>query len=271
MTYDFTDELHIKFYKKIYDIAGINLEKKKELLKCRLLKRMTVLKITSYEQYYNYVINDVKGEELSNLLTAVSTNITSFFREIQHFDFLKKNIVPKIFNSENRIVKGWSAASSSGEEAYSILITIMESVQDLNKYDLKITGTDISTKVLEQASSGVYSFEKLKTVEDNIKNKYFKLSDDKKFFEIRGDLKRFVNFKYFNLMSENYPFNAQFDFIFCRNVIIYFDRKTQQKVIDKLIGSLKPEGYLIVGHSECLTGIEHNLKYIQPTIYSKSK
>jgi chemotaxis protein methyltransferase CheR len=265
----FSDEHHKKFSDFVYNLAGINLANKKELLRTRLLKRMNALKLTDYNDYYNLLTIQKSKEELKNFLTVVSTNFTSFFREKAHFDFLKNKIIPETFNSSNPYIRCWSAASSSGEEAFTILITLLEAGINLDGFDFKLLGTDISSRVLELANQASYPIDKLSNVPNFIIQKYFNYNNDKTVVTAKNSIKKYVSFKFFNLLTEKYPFKRQFDFIFCRNVIIYFDKPTQQKVINKLYNTLKPGGYFIVGHSESLTGIDHKFKYIQPTIYKK--
>jgi len=266
--FELSDELFEAFKNFIYDVSGIDLSKKKELLRARLIKRLRSLNMP-FEDYFKYVKSN--DTEIKNMLTVVSTNLTFFFREPAHFDFLKKEIVPKIFNCDNPYIRGWSAAASSGEEAYSILISILEAGVNLSYYDFKLLATDISSKVIETAGEGIYDYEKIAKISEELKKKYFLKSGSGKnvTVKIKDYIRKYVTFTFLNLMQDYYPFKKNFDFIFCRNVIIYFDKPTQESVIDKLYNYLKPGGYLFVGHSESLVGIKHHFKYVKPTIYKK--
>ncbi|MDH5638066.1 MAG: chemotaxis protein CheR, partial [Nitrospinota bacterium] len=230
----------------------------------------------SFREYYDFILNDRSGRELVAMLDAVSTNVTSFFREGGHFDYLGKTVAPAVIRrnekSPIKTIRGWSAGCSSGEEAYSIAITLLE-VTGLGGrgWDTKILATDISTEMLERAQRGEYSAEKLKSAPGRLTQKYFDKTerDSEKIYSVKPDVKKLVSFRRFNLMTAKYPFKRKFDFIFCRNVMIYFDRPTQQALIGKFFDALEPGGALMIGHSESLTGIEHRFKYMLPTIYQK--
>lgn len=257
----------------IYKEAGINLgHSKKELLQSRLNKRMRVLGCRNLEQYYDFLVNDSTGEEMVKMLDVVSTNLTSFFRENNHFTFLGSKIIPemlirKTMNRNNKI-RAWSAGCSSGEEPYSIAITLCEANENKSFMDIKILATDISTKMLSHAERGVYKKEKLKNVPTKIRNKYFE-NVDKEHYKVCDALRNMVVVRRLNLMDQTFPFKGKFDFIFCRNVIIYFDKETQKSIVDKFYKYLATDGFLFMGHSEGLAGIETNFKYVQPTVYQK--
>ena len=266
-------------FRKISDIVykhcGINLHAgKKELVRARLAKMLRQGKFNNFPEYLNYVLEDKTGKEFSNLIDSICTNLTSFFRERQHFDFLKDQFLPALIerkrkNKDYRI-RVWSAGCSSGEEVYSIAITLKEALEKCVQWDVKILGTDISTKMLEIAHKGYYGEERISSFPIQQRNRYLLSKREKgsKVFEVSKTLRDIVIFKHLNLM-ENWPINGPLDFIFCRNVMIYFDKPTQQYLIGRYWDILDSGAVLFTGHSESLTGINHKFKYVQPTIYMK--
>jgi len=254
----------------IYSKYGIKIPiAKKILLETRLQKRLRALGINCFKEYLNKVIHDKEEEETRRMIEQVSTNTTDFFRERDHFEFLKKEILPKW--KEREQMKIWSAATSSGEEAYSIAITIQEfnSLKNI-VIPYEITATDISEKILKQGASGTYSYDRVSALPHEILKKYFLKSHDKKYVKVVKEIRNKITFARHNLMDQIYPKGKRFDIIFCRNVLIYFDRETQRKVITKLYERLEPGGYLFLGHSESIFGM--NLPLIQKahTTYQKS-
>jgi chemotaxis protein methyltransferase CheR len=208
------------------------------------------------------------------MLDAISTNLTSFFREEKHFDFLQQIVLPdyaasKIANGSHEL-RFWSAGCSSGEEAYSTAILLMEHFGEDSNCDIKILGTDISTKVLEQAKGGVYPAAKLEKIQTSLARKYFHrgYGSQEGYFKVKPLLRDMVRFKRLNLI-EPFPFEDAFDVILCRNVMIYFDERTQEALANKLYDVLLDGGYLFIGHSETFTRISHRFKYIKPSVYQK--
>lgn len=273
---DISDREFEMFRKLIFEKSGINLHQgKRELVRTRLGSRLRRLGFRTYREYYKYVEDDKSGDELVNLLDAISTNLTSFYREMNHFQFLIKTIIPEMVERKRaagvREARAWSAGCSSGEEPYSIAFTLMDHMETIQTWDVKILATDISTQMLERAAGGLYTEEQAKTLPRNILLKYFTREDvdGKKMYRIRDEVKEVVFFKRFNLVTSGFPFKRKFDFIFCRNVMIYFDKPTQQTLVNKFYSVLAGGGYLLIGHSESLTGIRHQFKYVQPTIYQK--
>jgi chemotaxis protein methyltransferase CheR len=261
------------FSNLIYEKSGIFLrDNKKPLVHSRLSKRMRKLNISSFEDYYHYVEKDKSNEEIIHLIDAISTNVTSFFRENNHFELLKTTVIPEIIQRQDEYINIWSAACSTGEEPYSIALTLQDALANYKNYNLKILATDISKTVLEKAESGIYPKNKIDK-EINFINlqKYFDKVQGNKInaYRVKEKLKEMIRFRMFNLNSETWPFKKKFDFIFCRNVMIYFNKETQTKLISKFYDVLKPNGYLFVGHSESLTGIKYKFKYYQATVYKK--
>jgi chemotaxis protein methyltransferase CheR len=201
-------------------------------------------------------------------------NLTSFFREYQHFEFMNEKFLPKLLEQKrkerNLRLRGWSAGCSSGEEPYSIAITLLEAVSGQGRWDMKVLATDISTKMLGTAQRGIYEKERVAAVPPMQKNKYLnQVSEDgQEVFQVSDSVRNTVIFKYLNLMKD-WPVRGPLDFIFCRNVMIYFDKPTQQTLVNRFWDLLGSQGILFTGHSESLTGIEHKYEYIQPTIYRK--
>jgi len=269
-----------KDFRKISDLVykhcGINLHAgKKELVRARLAKRLRNGNFKTFPEYMKHVMEDKTGEEFSVLIDSLSTNLTAFFREKQHFEFMHDSLLPRLMDRKrkdrNFKIRCWSAGCSSGEEPYSIAITLHEAVERQGRWDVKVLATDISTRVLQKAREGVYEQERVAPVPTLQKNKYLVLrqQDGQKVFEAGKILKETVIFKYLNLQKE-WPIRVPVDFIFCRNVMIYFDKPTQQRLINRFWELLSPGGILFTGHSESLTGIEHRFDYIQPTIYMKA-
>ncbi|MGM0417182.1 MAG: CheR family methyltransferase [Thermodesulfobacteriota bacterium] len=257
--------------KLVYDECGINLhEGKKELVRSRLAKRLRDLNISEF-RVYKSMLED-SGEELINLLNAVSTNLTSFFREKKHFDFLEKRGLSQIVKNldNNKTINAWSAGCSTGEEPYTIAMVIDSWIESMPGYDFRITATDISTDVLLKADAGIYDILKTAGIDQQTLRKYFQKGTGKRkgYVRIQKKLRKKIDFMRFNLMQP-YTYDTSFDFIFCRNVMIYFEKKIQATVINKFYDILKPGGFLFVGHSESLMNINHKFKYVEPTIYQK--
>ncbi len=279
MELEISDSLFRKFSSLIYEVAGIYLhEGKKSLLQARISKRLRATGIKSFEEYYKYITNPNNFAEFINFIDAISTNLTYFFREEQHFRFLEEVALPEITarkrNERTRRIRFWSAACSTGEEPYSMAMCTLEWMEANTlgiNWDFKILATDISTQVLKVAIRGVYSAERLKNVPPHLKIKYFtKIQENGEDtnYEISEKLKSIVVFRRLNL-KDPYPFKGPFDVIFCRNVMIYFDKPTQQEIVSKISSYLDSGGYFMVGHSESLAGLKHDLIYIKPAIYKK--
>jgi len=259
-----------KISKLVYQISGIDLhEGKEELVKARLIKRLRHLKIYDFNQYLKYITNDKSGEEIGAMVDILTTNKTNFFRESEHLDFLKNEIIP---HWGNRPVRIWSAGCSSGEEPYSIAIVLNECITDVVRRDIKILATDISDRMMEKARQGVYDEENLKDMSPHLKHKYFHKagtgSGHK--YKVIPRLQSMVSFAKLNLM-ESWPMRGPFDVIFCRNVMIYFDRPTQEHLVQRFWHLLGEGGYLLVGHSESLSFIAHEYRYRMPAVYQKVK
>jgi chemotaxis protein methyltransferase CheR len=260
----------------VYEHCGINLhDGKKELVKARLGKRLREGAFRSFAEYYRYVITPEGTDELVMMIDAISTNLTYFFREENHFAKLGK-IVPVIMTATVKDVRPgrlriWSAGCSTGEEPYSLAITLCEHAP-YTHMDISITATDISSRVLHTAASGTYQLDKLKNVSSDILKKYFQSGCGrwKGYCRIKKEIRDFVRFQRFNLMEKPPP-DFLFDVIFCRNVMIYFDKTTQAALVKRFYDCLNKGGYFFIGHSESLTGLDHGFKYIEPSVYRKEQ
>lgn len=261
----------------IYETSGISLgDNKQELVKTRLGKRLRALDLKSYREYLEFVSEEANDHERMLMINAISTNFTSFFREKQHFDFLVKKALPDIVRRKqaarsNRI-RAWCAAASSGEEPYSLALTLLDFFKDQPAWDIKLLATDISTKVLTDAVRGVYSKEKVKTVSSALLDRYFDKESGKEgaLYSVRDEVKRIIVFRRLNLMDRTFQFRGPFDFVSCRNVMIYFDPPTQAAVVEKLLRYLAPGGYLLIGHSENLpASFRTRVETLAPATYRK--
>ncbi|MFP4055029.1 MAG: CheR family methyltransferase [Phycisphaerae bacterium] len=251
--------------------CGINLhDGKKELVKARLGKRIRHLQMKSFREYMDYVRNDSTGSELTTMLDQISTNLTYFFREEKHFLHLRDKVIPAVQQKGRKRLRIWSAGCSSGEEPYSIAMLLNEALPSINTWDVAILATDLSTKVLGIAQRGVYREERFRETPRHLVTKYFSssASGGEKIYQAKDTLRKLIHFARLNLM-EDWPMKGPFDVIFCRNVMIYFDKPTQGKLVNRYFDLLSPGGVLFLGHSESLTGIQHRYKYVQPAIYQR--
>jgi chemotaxis protein methyltransferase CheR len=259
----------------VYEHCGINLhDGKKELVRARLAKRLREGNFGSFSEYIRYVLDDPTGREFSLLVDSLSTNLTKFFREDQHFEYLRSQLLPRVLaakQSRHHLrIRGWSAGCSTGEEPYSIAIILLEAIQGAGRWDVKLLATDVSTRVLERAKRGLYEKDRIEPIPLPLRNKYLTRSreDGVDLYEVTPALREILIFRYLNLIQD-WPVKGPLDFIFCRNVMIYFDKPTQGRLIGRFFDLLAPGGVLFTGHSESLTGIEHKFRYVQPTIYMK--
>lgn len=269
--YNLTDDNFNVLSKFIYNNYGIHLPiSKKILLESRLQKRLRELQ-KGFNDYINIVLEGGEHEEVIQMINVVSTNKTDFFRENDHFEFLKNTVIKEVSKNKTNL-KIWSSACSSGEEVYSIAMTL-EEYTELNATHLNyhVVGSDISTNVLQKAYEAVYDEERAKDVPAPLMKKYFLRSKDRNDPKVRviKKLRDKVRFERFNLVKNIYPKEGTYDIIFCRNVIIYFDKQTQNKIVNNLADCLRPGGYLFLGHSESLIGIDVPLVQVVHTGYKK--
>lgn len=242
---------------------------KKDMLKSKINKSMSLLGISSYDEYFKLITGSKEKSFLTEFINQISVNKTDFFRENNHFEFIKDNIRFILDNNKaiekNGEIRVWSSACSTGEEPYTLAFILKEyySILGLN---IRILATDIDTKVLSRAIKGIYPQTITSTVERYWVSKYFNKFEGN--FQIKNEVRDMVTFRLFNLMN-TFPFEKNFDIIFCRNVMIYFEPKVQKKIIDKFYDALTEGGLLFIGHSESLSNKSHKFQYIKPTIYRK--
>jgi chemotaxis protein methyltransferase CheR len=253
-----------QFRKLAYEKCGLNLtEAKHELVAARLGKKLRELKLSSYRAYYDLIVADKTGESLIAMIDALSTNHTLFLREAAHFDFLRTVLLPGL-RKRSRI-DVWSAPCSTGEEPYSIAITLFEELGTPPQPSVHIRAVDISTKALDTARAGTYPEGRLAGLPVPLLKRYFRESAPGR-FTVVPEIHHAVEFKRANLI-EPLVETSTYPLIFCRNMMIYFDKPTQEKVLRELVRRLEPGGYLFIGHSESLMGVTHALEYVKPAIY----
>jgi len=244
---------------------------KKTMLQSRLQKRLRDLNIATFKEYIDVVFTE-KGEssELIHMIDVVTTNKTDFFREPAHFDFISREVLPEL--AINRQIKVWSAGCSSGEEVYTIAIVLKEFMLNGTRFDFQILGTDISSRILTKAVNAIYPEDRIFNIPIELKKKYFLKSKERinPTVRVAKELRGKAYYQRLNFIDEEYnAVRDMFDIIFCRNVLIYFDRPTQEKVIRRLCQKLKYGGYFFLGHSESIMGMNLPLKQIRPTIFKK--
>ena len=259
-----------RFRTLIYDESGISLsDQKHSLLASRLSKRLRELGLATFTEYYEMVTEDTTREEFTWMLDLISTNKTDFFREPKHFDFLRERILPELEDAKR--IRIWSSACSSGEEPYTVAMTLYEGVQSPAQWDFKILASDLSTRVLAKAALGLYDEERVRAVPpDRVKRHFLRgHGDSAGLIKVKPHLADMIQFQRMNLMDDRFPIKSPLDLIFCRNVMIYFDRPTQETLVNKFHHYLKPGGYLFIGHSESLQWVTHSFKAVAPTIYQR--
>ncbi|RYZ48735.1 MAG: protein-glutamate O-methyltransferase CheR [Proteobacteria bacterium] len=258
----------------VYKNFGIVLgEEKRSLVVGRLHGCLSKRKISSFSQYLNLIKSDMTGEILSELVNQISTNFTSFYREASHFEYLADKALPEVMkmlsSRRSNDLRIWCAACSSGEEAYTIQMTVMKKLGlQYGTMNAGLLATDISAKVLDLAKAATYTAEQVATVHPDLKKSYFKVLPDGR-HEVKPNVRDQILFRRFNLMNETFPFKTPFQIIFCRNVMIYFDEETRKKLIGKFYELLEPGGYLFIGHSETVPLDCTRFKAILPAVYRK--
>jgi len=258
------------FKSLIYDKAGITLSKnKRTLVVSRLSKRMRQLEIDSFRKYYNKVTEESNGVELQNAIDFLTTNETYFFREDKHFEYLKKNVLNKL--NAGSSFKVWSAASSTGEEAYSIAMVLAEKFGLSSSWS--VYGTDINSDVVKQARRGLYSISESEKIPKGYLREYCLkgVREQSGMMLMDSRLKKHTKFDMLNINGSWPESISVFDVVFLRNIMIYFDLETKQKLVDKIADKIKPGGYLFIGHSETLNQVSERFKVIRPSICQRVK
>ncbi len=250
----------------LYSHSGIRMREGKEgLVRARLTKRLRLLSLPDFDSYLEFVESQPDQVEFAEMIDALTTNKTSFLREASHFDYLRDSVLPELTGP----VRIWSAGCSSGEEPYTLAMLLGDAYD--NTRDVRVLATDISHRVLATAKAGVYGADVMSDVPKAWLDRYWTHKADttgRATYTAMPALRRNVHFAKLNLM-EHWPMQGPFDAILCRNVMIYFDKATQQKLVERYWALLRPGGHLFVGHSESLTGMTHRFRYVMPAVYVK--
>jgi chemotaxis protein methyltransferase CheR len=258
----------------VYQRFGITLsDQKKSLVVGRLQKILRQHNFRTFKQYYDMLVADKTDKSISELANQITTNHTFFFREPEHFDFFRNTILPWMVQEHkqkhNNDLRIWCAAASSGEEPYTLIISLLEYFgADYKNWDCGLLATDVSEKALLAAKRGVYDAQRFQGVTPQIISKYFRKQPDGS-YAVNEELKKEVTIRRFNLMNKMLPFKKQFDCIWCRNVMIYFDLQTKIDLVNRMYEKTVPGGYLLIGHSETLGKDQTPWKYICPAVYRK--
>ncbi|AOT06725.1 CheR family methyltransferase [Pseudoalteromonas luteoviolacea] len=267
--FPFTDTDFQKVSEKVYSACGIVLgPHKREMVYSRLARRIRANGLSNFEDYLAF-LDSSSDQEFSHFINAITTNLTSFFRESHHFDYLKNKLIPKIKedNRHSRRVRVWSAGCSTGEEPYSIAMTVAGEFP--SDWDVKVLATDLDSNVLQKASQGIYSSQSVTGLDDGHLRKWFLKSSDGSQYRVKDQLKNLIFFKRLNLL-EPWPMRGPFDLIFCRNVLIYFDKETKDTLFDgyhRMLAS--SHGHLFIGHSETMSKERSDFKNLGKTMYKK--
>ncbi|MFM7275792.1 MAG: CheR family methyltransferase [Gammaproteobacteria bacterium] len=253
--------------------AAIKLpDSKRQMVYGRLVRRLRELRLGSFAEYVALLRDDPGGPEFVNLINAVTTNLTSFFRERHHFEVLEDKVLPELQqrNAANRRIRVWSAGCSTGEEPYSIAITLRGSSLLSQGWDARVLATDIDTKVLATAEAGVYGIDRIRDLPEDLKRRGFLRGrgDASQRVRVRREMQELITFRQLNLM-EPWPMRHRFDVIFCRNVVIYFDKPTQGRLFDRFADQLNDGGYVFLGHSETMHNLTTRFRLLGQTVYQK--
>jgi chemotaxis protein methyltransferase CheR len=270
-----TDKQFHQFRDLIYEVAGISLsDAKRQLVQSRLGKRLRHHNLSSFGDYYDIVISN--DAEMTTFVNCITTNKTDFFREGHHFDFVRTRFVPNLVATAKlgrgpKRIRVWHAGCSTGEEPYTMAITLLEALEGEGNWDIKLLASDIDTNVLETAERGIYDGDRITDIPTALRCKYFlrNQTDGEVRYKAKPILQELIKFKPINLTQEPWPIRSdvQFDIVFCRNVIIYFDKPTQKRLFQRFESVLKPDGFLIIGHSESLLGVSGAFNSLGQTIY----
>ena len=270
-----SDREFSQYRKLIYSKAGIFLAPaKKALLEARLSRRLRELGVGSFSAYYKYVTEDLSGEELTHLLDRVSTNETHFFREPQQFEFLEKQVFPQWTTQakgglRSHQIRVWSAGCSTGEEPFSLAMTLLDHFPPRLGWEIEIAATDLSCRAIGVAEKAIWPIAKVK----EIPQKYLKqfmlqgVGGQRGYMKAGPEIRSIVTNHRLNLNDEHFCVTPPFDLIFCRNVMIYFDAESRARIVHRLLNFLAPEGYLFVGHAESLSGVSDRIRRVTPTVY----
>jgi chemotaxis protein methyltransferase CheR len=270
--FDFGNEDFQALRKLVKDITGINLsDQKRELVYGRLARRLRALQLTSFAEYRELLDTD-GGREIVQFCNAITTNLTAFFREPHHFEYLRDHLlVPLLSGSAAKRLRIWSAGCSTGEEPYSLAMTILETIPDLGRWDIKILATDLDSDVLERGRRGVYTEERFRNMPLQRRTRFFTERHDGNgvCYEASPELKALITFKQLNLMHP-LPMRGPLNAVFCRNVVIYFDKDTQRDLFARVAQLQRPGDVLFLGHSESLFKVSEDYSLIGRTVYRRA-
>ncbi|HEY1724217.1 MAG TPA: protein-glutamate O-methyltransferase [Steroidobacteraceae bacterium] len=267
--YELSDDDFQRIRSLAHERLGIALaESKRELVYGRLSRRLRALKLRDFASYLKCVEGG-NGQELQHFCNAITTNLTSFFRESHHFDFLAQ-LLPELErrNAQRRRLRFWSAGCSTGEEAYSIAMVVLENTGHLCDWNIRILATDVDTNVLAHARHGQYGADRLEKIEPERVQRWFEPSSDGRHYRVHEPLRQLVSFKTLNLI-DHWPMHGPIDVIFCRNVVIYFDRDTQRQIVARMAGLQRLDDHLLVGHSESLLHVSKQYRLVGDTIHRR--
>ena len=270
--FDFTDKHFNDIRKIVTEHSGIVLsDAKRDMVYSRLVRRLRKTGLTNFDDYCR-LLEDQNHEEFTHFSNAITTNLTSFFRENHHFEILAESVLPEIMerNKATKTIRVWSAGCSTGMETYSIAMVLKEVIPENQGWDVKILATDLDTEVLKTGSDGIYREDRVTGVSDKRINRWFMKgrAENSENLKLSKKLREIISFKQLNLLDP-FPFKGPFDIIFCRNVVIYFDKPTQRVLFDKFANIHANNSYLFIGHSETLYNVTDRYKLIRNTVYKK--
>jgi chemotaxis protein methyltransferase CheR len=270
--FEFTDADFAFIARLVYKESGIVLAgHKRDMVYSRLSRRLRSLNLHNFKSYCNYVEKH-EAEEMMHLVNAITTNLTSFFRENHHFEFLRDTVLPTLAKTnKDKKIRIWSAGCSQGSEPYSIAMVLADFLDKNKGFDAKILATDIDTNMLDRARSGAYRMEDLKSI-PSVYHKYTsqKKREGEQGIMMADSIRQLITFNQLNLLDKHWPMKGLFDVIFCRNVVIYFDKETQRPLFDHYASQMKPQSWLFIGHSESLFKVSDKFELIGKTIYKKA-
>lgn len=271
----FTDTHFRKISQLVGDSTGIRLtEAKKDMVYSRLARRLRQVGMSDFGAYLEFVENDESEQELAQLVNAITTNLTAFFRENHHFEYLKNNVIPELLerNGRERRIRIWSAGCSTGEEPYSIAMAVREAMLGKTGWDVRILATDLDSEVVATAQAGVYTTERVQAIDKKRLSRWFMrgAGESSGRVKVKPEIQQLITFKQLNLLHQ-WPFKGPFDVIFCRNVVIYFSKDTQRELFNRYADILRHDGALFIGHSESLFKVSDRFTLIGNTIYRKIK
>jgi chemotaxis protein methyltransferase CheR len=269
--FSFTDADFRAIATRIRDVSGIVLQdSKQDLVYGRLAKRLRKLGCGSFAEYLRLLHGPDAVEERTALVNALTTNLTGFFREKHHFEALEQKFLPEIrARSQARRLRIWSAGCSSGQEPYSIAMVLAGALPDIDRWDALVLASDIDSNMVETARAGIYDAEAAESIPDRVRRKHVIELDDGQ-VAMSPPLRALIRFRRLNLLAP-WPMSGPFDIIFCRNVVIYFDKETQRGLFNRFADMLRPDGWLVIGHSESLFRVSDRFAHLGQTIYRRTK